>query len=65
MTSAYAQEAAFYASQADNCDERAGGADLSNVRDRWLQAAAAWRLLGNRSRRVEAARQKSEATLRV
>jgi len=65
MTSAYAQEAAFYASQAEQCDERAGGADLSNVRDRWLHAAATWRLLSSRSRRVETARQKGEATLRV
>lgn len=48
----------FYLAQAIQCRQDADGANLVNVRDRCLRAAAAWQAMADRLLRAEADRKR-------
>lgn len=43
----------FYLARADECARDAAQSPLSNVRDRFLRAEAAWRVMANRLTQAE------------
>lgn len=51
----------FYLDQAAECARSAAGATLSNQREKYLRAQAAWEALANRNQYVRAARERREA----
>ena len=52
--------AEFYRAQADQNAEAAASADLVNVRERCLRAAASWRAMAERAERIMAEKQAAE-----
>jgi len=51
----------FYLSQAALCAKSAQGTTLPNLRDKYLQAQAAWQALADRELGIRAAREQREA----
>ena len=51
----------FYLTQVAQCARSAAGASLSNERDKYLRAQAAWQVLADRELGIRAARDQREA----
>ena len=56
-----AEAGAFYARQAESCGKAAAAATLTNERDTFLQAQAAWQALADKTVFVQAQTAKREA----
>jgi hypothetical protein len=53
---------AFFETQVDLCGRQAAAAVLSNQRDMFLRAQAAWQLLADKESRVQAERERRAGT---
>jgi hypothetical protein len=53
---------AFFETQVDLCGRQAADALLSNQRDMFLRAQAAWQVLADKETRVQAEREKRSGT---
>lgn len=51
----------FYLARVAQCDREASETDLTNVRDRWVRAKAAWQAMADRIQKGEVDRRKQAA----